>query len=155
MLARDVLCMLSAIIQRSKSLSDNRPLQTADDWIQHTNNGVARFHAFVELFRQGIWLKHMLRLSEYCYELYFPAESESWFMSTDLEDQGRKIKYCFAPAIVEYAPQVFGIAKHDISVFCERENIVHATHEQRKKGRIVCLAVGIFLEYKEEQSIPA
>jgi hypothetical protein len=143
-LARDVLCMLSKILQRSKSLGDNRPLQTADDWIQHTDNGVARFHALVELFRRGIWLKHMLRLSEYCYELYFPAESESWFMSTDPGDQGRKIKYCFAPAIVEYAPEVFDMAKHDILVLCERENIVHATKKQRKEGRIVCLAVGIF-----------
>jgi hypothetical protein len=65
-LARRVLCELSAIIGRSR----------ISGWIRHTNSGIARFDALVELFRRAIWLKHMLRLSEHCYELYFPTESE-------------------------------------------------------------------------------
>jgi hypothetical protein len=65
-------------------------------------------------------------------------------MSTDLEDQHRQIKYCFTPAILEYVPEVFNMPDVSGSLLGLRDNIVHATSEQRKEGRVVCLAVGIF-----------
>jgi hypothetical protein len=82
-------------------------LRTADDGIKYTKNGLSLFNVLSEIFRRCIKLKHRLSLSKYDYEVYFPASLESRFISTELEDQGRQIKFCFAPAILEYDPEMF------------------------------------------------
>lgn len=86
----------------------------------------------------------MLPLSEQYYELYFPASSESYFVSNDPEDRDRKIKFCFAPAILEYDPEIFEMAGPGGCGLFGEKNFIHATNEQRRSSRIVCRADAVF-----------
>ena len=143
-LTRRLLSAISTLVKRNENSGDDRPLQTADDWIKHTKNGLSRYNVLFDLFRRCIKLRYLLPLSEHCYEIKFPTSSESHFLSTDPVNQDRQIKYCFSPAILEYEPELFGMVEYDGSVLFGRKNIVYATVEQRRECRIICPALGMF-----------
>jgi len=139
-LAERLLRMLSSVLKRSSSSGDSRPLKTAEDWIKTTKSGRGRFKYIHELFITCIQLRDKLPLSERYYELYYPASFDDRFIEGKLQSGIGGVDFCLSPAIVEFDPDMFVRERIGASVMHGAQNFIHATEEQRRKGRLVCRA---------------
>jgi hypothetical protein len=119
-------------------------LETADDWINSTRHPRWRFKLIVELFVSCIKLRDRLPLSGYYYEVFYPTSVESRFIAACPEEYDGGIQFCYAPAILQYEPEIFQREENGTSALFGEQNFIRATVAQRKESIVVCPAVVTF-----------
>jgi hypothetical protein len=133
--------MLSVLLKRKETTEIQGFLRTVEDWIHHTPLGVSRFKCVKQLFDRSIKLRNLFAMSEYLYELQYPTCADTRFMNLDTEDLGKKVQFCFAPAILEYEPDPSQRAEWGVNAVIGSQRFISATPERRQDSRLAHPAV--------------
>jgi len=119
---------------------------TQDDRVVSSEQVLGRRSGLIHAFSSAIKLKHFLPLTQKYSEFYSPPPGFSTSDGLAVLDDGSTVggnelvALCLMPAVVEYPPSLFSSQALGNSL-CGENNIVQASDEQRKKGRVVSPAV--------------
>jgi hypothetical protein len=91
-----------------------------------------------------IKLKDRLPLSGYFYEVFYPTSAESRFVEACPEEHDGGTQFCYAPAILQYEPNIFQRKENGMSALFGGQNFIRATVAQRAESIVVCPAVVTF-----------
>lgn len=123
-------------------------METAEDWIGSTRNGRQRYKLIQRLFESCIKLKNKSRLSQYFYEIHYPASFDCRFVEAEYqpfeEQHNGQRRFCLAPAILEYEPKLFQRLGSGSGALFGEQNYIRASDEQREECRTVCKALVTF-----------
>jgi len=145
-LAERLLAMLSSFVQHIDASGSPRTITSIDQWVSNTENGLNRFKLIQEIFVKTITLKYQLPLSSCYYELHYPTPSEGHLIEDSEEEPGAQVEFYFAPAILEYEPEMFEERKNGIISLFGEQKFVRVTEAERKQARVVSKAVARFYE---------
>lgn len=140
-LTRRLFRMLSVLLKCKESTEGEGYLRTVEDWNHCTTLGVSRFKHIKQLFDRCIKLRNLFAMSEYYYELHYPTSADTRFMDLDPEDMGKKVQFCFTPAILEYEPDLSQRAEWGVSAVFGSQRFISATPEKRQESRLAYPAV--------------
>jgi len=133
---------LAAILPMT-TFGQHHPTTTAHEWLASMDDGIAKQDRIIQAFSFAIKLKYWLPLTEQCYEFYVPqlgcSPPENYAVGLDSSCvEGKQIvELCLMPGVVEYSPVLFSRDTSGPLALWGERNIVEASEDQRKRGRVV------------------
>lgn len=126
-----------------------RPTPSMHEWVASNPSGEDRRERLIQAFKFTIKLKRWLPLTRQCFEIYVPTLGSRPTMeqAVKLDDSPMElnevVKLCLMPGLVEYPADLFLSGNSGPHSLYGDRNLVRASEEQRKVGRIVCPATVI------------
>lgn len=131
--------------------SQRHPPIGIHEWMASDPQGEIRRENLTHAFNVALKLKRWLPLAQKCFEFFTPppnsSPQEGHAMKLDEETTGRDevVKFCLVPGVIEYPLDMFLSPISGPCALFGRKNLVRATDDQRKAGRVISPAVVVTL----------
>lgn len=129
------------------------PPASIQDWALPVATEIPKREYLVDAFKAALQLRKWLPLAQKCFEFFVPLPGSSPLVGTALKSDeepvgdGEKVRYCLLPGVAEYSSEM--ITAVDLgprALFSSGRNIVEASEEQRKDGRIISPSVVVTVD---------